>query len=113
VSVSDQARYVIVLTTAFTLPKSTVPGVIEVVTRRRDYEEITPREIVHLPKLRVQPNRKKLRRRLLVSPNFLASDFITKYELISLFESAEKTGLIPLSGSLHTVILEAGRKADQ
>jgi type III restriction enzyme len=43
---------------------SRFPGVIEIVTVKREYEETLPREIVHIPKLRVQPNRRKLEKLL-------------------------------------------------
>lgn len=43
---------------------SKYPGVIEIVTSKREYEEIEPKEIVEIPKLLVQPNRRKLEKLL-------------------------------------------------
>lgn len=43
---------------------SQYPGVIEVVTQRREYQEVQPRETLEIPKLLVQPNRRKLERLL-------------------------------------------------
>ena len=43
---------------------SKYPGVIEITTTKREYQEIPPREVVEIPKLKVQPNRRKLEKLL-------------------------------------------------
>ncbi|HEX8472596.1 MAG TPA: hypothetical protein VF666_01055 [Pyrinomonadaceae bacterium] len=102
---------------------SKYPGVIEVTTLKREYQEIQPREIVTIPKLLVQANRRKLEK--LLDESILRparKDCVAKGTIITgaldleseqiIIREAEKYGTM-VQATVAEVVKEALRQGDR